>query len=97
MWINNNPLIGQVCFEKTKQLLKNPYSQKRPTHNICNYLDKTNKKLLEISSTMETASRKTRTIERKLKNVEALPISNEDEFYNQDLTDISLLNTTSNE
>ena len=60
-------------------------------------LDKTNKKLLEISSTMETASRKTRTIERKLKNVEALPISNEDEFYNQDLTDISLLNTTSNE
>ena len=60
-------------------------------------LDKTNKKLLEISSTMETASRKTRTIERKLKNVEALPISNADEFYNQDLTDISLLNTTSNE
>ena len=60
-------------------------------------LDKTNKKLLEISSTMETASRKTRTIERKLKNVEALPISNEDEFYNQDLTDISLLNATSNE
>ena len=46
---------------------------------------------------METASRKTRTIERKLKNVEALPISNEDEFYNQDLTDISLLNATSNE
>ena len=44
-------------------------------------LDKTNKKLMEISSTMELASRKSRTIERKLKKVEALPISNDDEFY----------------
>lgn len=44
-------------------------------------LDKTNKKLLEISSTMEQASRKTRTIERKLKKVEALPVSDETEFY----------------
>lgn len=44
-------------------------------------LDKTNKKLLEISNTMSDATRKTRTIERKLKNVEALPISNEAEFY----------------
>lgn len=44
-------------------------------------LDKTNKKLLEISSTMELASKKSRTIERKLKNVEALPVSNENEFY----------------
>ena len=44
-------------------------------------LDKTNKKLLEISSTMELASKKSRTIERKLKNVEALPIGNENEFY----------------
>ena len=44
-------------------------------------LDKTNKKLLEISSTMEQASRKTRTIERKLKNVEALPISEEVNKY----------------
>lgn len=52
-------------------------------------LDKTNKKLLEISSTMELASRKTRTIERKLKNVEALPISSENEFYQAD--DILLL------
>ncbi len=44
-------------------------------------LDKTNKKLLEISSTMEQATKKTRTIERKLKNVEALPIpSDETEF-----------------
>lgn len=44
-------------------------------------LDKTNKKLLEISSTMELASKKSRTIERKLKNIEALPIGNENEFY----------------
>ena len=44
-------------------------------------LDKTNKKLMEISSTMELASKKTRTIERKLKKVEALPVSNEDDFY----------------
>ena len=47
-------------------------------------LDKTNKKLLEISSTMELASRKTRTIERKLKKVEALPVANENEFYDID-------------
>lgn len=47
-------------------------------------LDKTNKKLHEISSTMELASKKTRTIERKLKNVEALPISSENEFYQLD-------------
>lgn len=47
-------------------------------------LDKTNKKLLEISSTMELATKKTRTIERKLKKVEALPISNEEEFYSND-------------
>lgn len=52
-------------------------------------LDKTNKKLIEISSTMELASRKTRTIERKLKKVEALPVSNEDEFYSNDYIDIS--------
>lgn len=47
-------------------------------------LDKTNKKLLEISSTMELASRKTRTIERKLKKVEALPVADENEFYEID-------------
>lgn len=51
-------------------------------------LDKTNKKLLEISSTMELASRKSRTIERKLKKVEALPIPNEDEFYGNEITDV---------
>ena len=36
---------------------------------------------MEISNTMSDATRKTRTIERKLKNVEALPIS-DNEFYN---------------
>ena len=50
-------------------------------------LDKTNKKLQEISNTMERASAKTRTIQRKLKNVEALPVSDEDEFYGKDLMD----------
>ncbi|MEG0872997.1 MAG: DNA recombination protein RmuC [Clostridia bacterium] len=47
-------------------------------------LDKTNKKLLEISSTMDLASKKTRTIEKKLKKVEALPIASESEFYDND-------------
>lgn len=51
-------------------------------------LDKTNKKLMEISSTMELASKKTRTIERKLKKVEALPVSNEDDFYSTDLVEL---------
>lgn len=50
-------------------------------------LDKTNKKLQEISNTMTDATKKTRTIERKLKNVEALPISSEEEFYT--LTDLN--------
>ena len=56
-------------------------------------LDKTNKKLIEISSTMELASKKTRTIERKLKKVEALPVSNEEDFYLNDISDISRIVT----
>lgn len=44
-------------------------------------LDKTNKKLIEISNTMSDATKKTRTIERKLRNVEALPLENESDFY----------------
>lgn len=44
-------------------------------------LDKTNKKLLEISNTMNDATKKTRTIEKKLKKVEALPIDNSSDFY----------------
>ena len=51
-------------------------------------LDKTNKKLLEISNTMELATKKTRTIERKLKKVEALPIANENEFYELDTSNV---------
>lgn len=38
-------------------------------------LDKTQKKLQEASNTIETAARKSRTIERKLRNVEELPQS----------------------
>ena len=37
-------------------------------------LDRTNRKLQEASKTIEAATRKTRTIERKLKDVEALPL-----------------------
>ena len=48
-------------------------------------LEKTNKKLVEISNTMADATRKTRTIERKLKNVEALPVPDNDEIL--ELTD----------
>ena len=36
-------------------------------------LDKTQKKLQEAGNTIETASRKSRTIERKLRGVESLP------------------------
>lgn len=51
-------------------------------------LDKTNKKLVEISNTMSDATRKTRTIERKLRNVEALPIT-DNEFYElPEVTDV---------
>ena len=51
-------------------------------------LDKTNKKLQEISSTMELASRKTRTIQKKLKKVEVLPIGDESEFYMLDNSEL---------
>ncbi len=47
-------------------------------------LDKTNKKLQEIGNTMAKASTKTRVIQRKLKDVVALPVSNEDDFYGLD-------------
>lgn len=63
-------------------------------------LDKTNKKLLEISNTMELASKKSRTIERKLKKVEALPISDESKFYEFDNNydgNIELSSTVQNE
>jgi DNA recombination protein RmuC len=51
-------------------------------------LDKTNKKLQEISGTMELASRKTRTIEKKLKKVESLSVGNESEFYMLDSSEL---------
>ena len=38
-------------------------------------LDKTHKKLQEAGNTIENASRKSRTIERKLRDVESLPES----------------------
>ncbi|OEH86853.1 recombinase RmuC [Desulfuribacillus stibiiarsenatis] len=43
--------------------------------NFGKILDKTHKKLIEASNQIETASRKTRTIERKLRQVEELPTS----------------------
>ena len=53
-------------------------------------LDKTHKKLQEASNTIEDASRKSRTIEKKLKNVQELPktettafIDNIDESENE--------------
>lgn len=52
-------------------------------------LDKTNKKLQEIGNTMAKASTKTRVIQRKLKDVVALPVADEDEFYGLDSLPIS--------
>ncbi|MEG2310483.1 MAG: DNA recombination protein RmuC [Clostridia bacterium] len=56
-------------------------------------LDKTNKKLIEISSTMQQATKKTRTIESKLKNVITVSIDKEnlttnmnDMYLNEDNT-----------
>lgn len=45
-------------------------------------LDKTNKKLEEISNTMKLASAKSRNIESKLSKVQALPTSDEDDIIN---------------
>lgn len=57
-------------------------------------LDKTNKKLLEISNTMELASRKSRTIERKLKKVESLPVQDENDFYELGSSNFISLNSS---
>lgn len=57
-------------------------------------LDKTNKKLLEISNTMELASKKSRTIERKLKKVESLPVQDENDFYELDSSNFISLNSS---
>ncbi|MDD5456867.1 MAG: DNA recombination protein RmuC [Candidatus Margulisbacteria bacterium] len=42
-------------------------------------LEKTQKKLLEASNTIDTAAQKSRTIERKLKTVQSFPIGSEEE------------------
>ena len=57
-------------------------------------LDKTNKKLLEISNTMELASKKSRTIERKLKKVESLPVQDENDFYELDSSNFISINSS---
>ncbi|KJR46969.1 DNA recombination protein RmuC [Desulfosporosinus sp. I2] len=51
-------------------------------------LEKTQKKLQEASNTIDTATRKSRTIERKLKNVQTLP-ANEAELLLDQGTEIS--------
>ncbi len=60
-------------------------------------LDKTNKKLLEISNTMELASKKSRTIERKLKKVESLPVQDENDFYELDSSNFISINSSSDD
>jgi DNA recombination protein RmuC len=51
---------------------------KKEFGNFAGILEKTQKKLQEASNTIEDAAQKTRTIERKLRNVEGLPTSGED-------------------
>jgi len=46
-------------------------------------LEKTQKKLQEASNTIETATRKSRTIARKLKNVQTLPANETDLLLGQ--------------
>lgn len=57
-------------------------------------LDKTNKKLQEVSNTITLATKKTKTITQKLKGVEAMPIDDEQSFYMlgeaEDITEGSL-------
>lgn len=52
-------------------------------------LDKTQKKLLEASSSIENASKKTRTIERKLKNVQVLPVEESNFLINEEINNES--------
>ncbi len=51
-------------------------------------LDKTSKKLHEASNSIETAARKSRTIERKLKDVQALPESEQAELIGVENDDV---------
>jgi len=52
-------------------------------------LDKTHKKLLEASNTIENASKKSRTIEKKLKKVQELPASDAEDMidFEEDMED----------
>ena len=47
-------------------------------------LEKTQKKLQEASNTIDDAAKKTRSIERKLKNVEGLPLKDQQELQSGD-------------
>lgn len=58
-------------------------------------LDKTQKKLQEASNSIDTAARKSRTIERKLRNVQELPKADED--IPEDIFEIDENDTTKNE
>lgn len=46
-------------------------------------LEKTHKKLQEASNSIDTATRKTRTIERRLRNIEEVPEDSIDELLDE--------------
>ena len=53
--------------------------------NFGEILNKTHKKLQEASNVIEQAGRKSRTIERKLRDVQVLPIESSVKLLGQDL------------
>lgn len=59
-------------------------------------LEKTQKKLQEASNTIETATRKSRTIARKLKNVQTLPANETELFLRQGIESEDLENQSQN-
>ena len=54
---------------------------KREFNIFGNLLDATNKKLQEASNVIDKAAKKTRTIEKKLKDVEELPEHSQQELH----------------
>lgn len=78
LWMGFRTLAIEKRTSEVWQVLGNVKSEFEKFGGL---LDKTNKKLKEISNTMELATSKTRTIERKLRGVEALPITDEKEYY----------------
>lgn len=78
LWMGFRTLAIEKRTSEVWQVLGNVKSEFEKFGGL---LDKTNKKLKEISNTMELATSKTRTIERKLRGVEALPVSDEKEYY----------------